>query len=86
MNKAPLFMVKNERGLYLQTIDINENYSKTGTAPTMSVRHSYCEYKTIWDITPKAFDYRTLGGYINILLNEYFWNERDLESFTVIPA
>lgn len=86
MYNTPFYCVRIPTGEYLQGIDINENYSRTGTAPTMGVRHSFCEYKTLWSMKPKAFDYRTLGGYINVLLNEYQWDERLRDPFSVIPC
>lgn len=86
MNKIPFYSVRIPSGLYLQGIDTNENYSRTGTAPTMGVRHSFNEFKTVWGQKPHAFDYRTLGGYINVLLNEYQWDERLLEPFVIIPC
>ena len=86
MNKTPFYCVRIPTGEYLQGIDINENYSRTGTAPTMGVRHSFCEFKTIWGMKSKAFDYRTLGGYINVLLNEYQWDERLRDPFAILPC
>ena len=86
MSKIPFYCVRIPTGEFLQGIDINENYSRTGTAPTMGVRHSFCEYKTIWDRRPKAFEYRTLIGYINVLLNEYQWDERIIYPFAVLPC
>ena len=86
MSKTPFYCVRIPSGECLQGIDINENYSRTGTAPTMGVRHSFNEFKTIWAMKPKAFDYRTLGGYINVLLNEYQWDDRPREAFVVLPC
>ena len=34
-------------GKYLQGIEPNEHYSRTGIAPTMGARHTPAEYKTI---------------------------------------
>lgn len=86
MSKMPFYFVRIPSGLYLQGVDINENYCRTGTAPTMGVRHSFNEFKTVWGNKPKAFDYRTLGGYINVLLNEYQWEDRPCDPFAVIPC
>ena len=85
MNKMPFFAVKHLNGEYLQGVDVNERYSRTGRAPTMGVRHSYNEFKTIWGETPKAFDYMTLGGYLKVLLSEFHWEDRECEKFEVIP-
>lgn len=86
MSKIPFYIVRIQTGEYLQGIDINDNYSRSGTAPTMGVRHSFCEFKTIWGGKPRAFDYRTLSGYINVLLNEYQWDERVVYPFVIIPS
>lgn len=86
MSKIPFYTVRIQTGEYLQGIDINDNYSRSGTAPTLGVRHSFCEFKTIWGMKPKAFDYRTLSGYINVLLNEYQWDERIVYPFVIIPS
>lgn len=82
----PFYAVKIATGEYLQGVDINEHYCRTGTAPTMGARHSFNEFKSVWAMRPKAFDYRTLSGYINVLLNEYQWGDRPCASFVVIPC
>lgn len=46
MSKMPYYAVRISTGEYLQGVDINENYCRTGTAPTMGVRHSFNEFKT----------------------------------------
>ena len=33
---------------YMQGIEPNENYCRSGTAPTMGARYSYSEFKSIW--------------------------------------
>lgn len=86
MNKMPFYFVRIQSGLYLQGVDINEHYCRTGMAPTMGARHSFNEFKTVWGSKPRAFDYRTLGGYINILLSEYQWEDRLRDPFAVIPC
>lgn len=78
-----LYCVK-ANGKYLNNIEANEHYSASGTAPTMGVRHSFCEYKTIWGKEPKYFEYLTLSNYIKILLEENRWGTRNIKDFKVI--
>ena len=86
MGKSIFFAAKSGKGLYLQGVDINEHYSRTGTAPTMGVRHSYNEYKTVWGKEFKCFDYRTLAGYMNIYLSETFWGDAKPQTIKIIPC
>ena len=47
MAKTVFYRIKRN-GKYLQTVDANERYCSSGRAPTMGVKHSWSEYKTIW--------------------------------------
>lgn len=85
MAKTIFYSVRNEEGLYLQGIKANENYSYTGTAPTMGNRHTPTEFKTIWGNEVKTFEPLTLANYIKVLLEEYRWETRTPIPFTVIP-
>lgn len=57
-------------GKYLQGIEPNEHYSRTGTAPTMGARHTPAEYKTVWDFKIKAFEPLTATNYIKCIFEE----------------
>lgn len=69
---------------YLQGIEPNEQYCKTGVAPTMGAKHSFCEYKTVWEETPKYFEPITLANYIKVIFEENRWETRDIVSFYVL--
>lgn len=85
MAKTLFYAVRNEHGLYLQGIEPNENYSYTGTAPTMGNRHTPTEFKTIWENTVKSFEPLTLSNYIKVLLEEYRWETKLPTPFAIIP-
>lgn len=85
MAKTLQYAVRTATFLYLQDIEPNENYSFTGTAPTMGARHSFCEYKTVWGAKEKYFEPLTLANYIKVLLEEYRWEQRPVEAFVILP-
>ena len=85
MAKTLFYAVRNEHGLYLQGIEPNENYSYTGTAPTMGNRHTPTEFKTVWQNTIKKFEPLTLSSYIKVLLEEYRWETRLPTPFAILP-
>lgn len=85
MAKTIFYSVRNEEGLYLQGVKANENYSYTGTAPTMGNRYTPTEFKAVWGSTVKTFEPLTLANYIKVLLEEYRWETRAPIPFTVIP-
>lgn len=85
MAKIIRYIIRDRHGYYLQKIEINENYSHTGTAPTMGNLHTPCEYRTVWGHHPCAFEPLTLASYIKILLEEYRWETRQPIPFTVSP-
>lgn len=65
---------------YLQGIEPNEKFCRSGTAPTMGTKYSYSEFKTIWGGKPKPFEMLTVTNYLKILLEEYRWeNKKPLE-------
>jgi hypothetical protein len=70
---------------YLQRIEPNENYSWTGTAPTMSVRHSYNEFNTLWSKDVYYIEPLTVMNYIKILFEEYRWNNKKPMEIKIIP-
>lgn len=85
MAKTLFYAVRNEHGLYLQGIEPNENYSFTGTAPTMGNRHTPTEYKSIWGKDITKFEPLTLASYIKIILEEYRWETRQPTPFAILP-
>lgn len=70
---------------YMQGIEPNENYCRSGTAPTMGARYSYSEFKSIWGYDIKLIESLTVASYLNVLFEEYRWNEKELEKIEVIP-
>lgn len=70
---------------YMQGIEPNENYCRSGTAPTMGARYSYSEFKSIWGYDIKSIESLTVTSYLKVLFEEYRWNEKELEKIEVIP-
>ena len=70
---------------YLQGAEPNENYSTSATAPTMGTRHTFSEYKTIWDNEPKSFERLTAANYIKILMEEFRWGDCTPFLFQIEP-
>lgn len=70
---------------YMQGIEPNENYCRSGTAPTMGARYSYSEFKSIWGYDIKLIESLTVASYLKVLFEEYRWNEKELEKIEVIP-
>lgn len=68
---------------YLQGIEANNEYCGSATAPTMGVRHNFCEYKTIWGNNKKYFEPLTLANYIKVILEENRWETKDVVFFEV---
>ena len=70
---------------YMQGIEPNENYCRSGTAPTMGARYSYSEFKSILGDEIKPIEPLTITNYLKILLEEYRWNERNVDKIEIIP-
>lgn len=70
---------------YIQGIEPNENYCRSGTAPTMGARYSYSEFKSIWGYDIKLIESLTVASYLKVLFEEYRWNEKELEKIELIP-
>lgn len=85
MWKPTFYMVKNNKGQFLQGIKINDNYCRTGTAPTMGNRHIPSEYNTVWGDDPKSFEPLTLTSYIKILLEEHSSGDVRAEAISILP-
>lgn len=73
-------------GKYLQGIEPNEHYSRTGTAPTMGARHTPAEYKTVWGFKIKAFEPLTATNYIKCIFEEFRWKDRKPADIKVMPV
>ena len=80
MAKTIFYNIKRN-GMYLQTVEANDKYCSSGVAPTMGVRHSWSEYKTVWGDKPKAIEPWTAISYLRTLLEEYRYEE--LTAFTI---
>lgn len=72
-------------GKYLQGIEPNEHYSRTGTAPTMGARHCFHEYVTIWGDEIKTTEPLTASSYLKVLFEEYRWEERKPQKIEIVP-
>lgn len=70
---------------YLQGIEPNKYYSRTGTAPTMGARHCFHEYETIWGSEFKTTEPLTTISYLKVLFEEYRWEEREPIKIEIIP-
>lgn len=82
--KIIMYTVKRS-GKWLQGIEANANYKRGACAPTMGVRHTYAEYKTIWGDKPKYFEPLTLASYLKILFEEYRWEAKKPMDIKIIP-
>lgn len=85
MANTLFYTIRNEHGLYLQGIEPNENYSYTGTAPTMGNRHTPTEYKSVWGNAIKKIEPLTLSSYIKVIFEEYRWETRLPTPFAILP-
>ena len=72
-------------GKYLQGIEPNENYSWSGTAPTMGARYCYSEYKTVWGDEFKVAEPLTMISYLRVISEEYRWKEKEAVEIEIIP-
>ena len=70
---------------YLQRIEANENYSRTGTAPTMGAKHSYSEFVSVWGKELCYIEPLTVSSYLKVLFEEYRWNEKKPKEIKIIP-
>ncbi len=70
---------------YMQGIEPNENYCRSGTAPTMGARYSYSEFKSILGDEIKPIEPLTITNYLKILFEGYRWNERNVDKIEIIP-
>lgn len=75
MAKTHFYAIKRN-GKYLQGIEANENYATGACAPTMGVRHTLSEYRSIWDKDPKRFEPLTAANYIKVIFEEYRWETK----------
>lgn len=85
IKKYLYYSVRIETGLFLQGVEINEDFKRGAVAPTMGNRHTYTEFKTVWGEKQVFFEPLTLSGYIKILLEEYRWETRQPYSFEILP-
>ena len=72
-------------GKYLQGIKPNDHYSRTGTAPTMGVRHSFTEFETVWGEDVCYIEPLTVSNYLKVLFEEYRWNTKNPKDIKLIP-
>ena len=72
-------------GRYLQGIEPNKQYSRTGTAPAMGNRHIPAEYKSLWGAEPKAYEPLTAMNYVKVILEEFRWKDRKPQDIKLIP-
>ena len=70
---------------YLQGIEPNKYYSRTGTAPTMGARHCFHEYETTWRKEFKITEPLTTINYLKVLFEEYRWEEKEPIEIEIIP-
>lgn len=85
MNGKTIEYAIKVNGKYMQGIEANEKYNRSGTAPTMGTRYSYSEFKSIWGNDIKLIEPLTVASYLKVLLEEHRWNEKELEKIEVIP-
>ena len=71
-------------GKYLQSIEPNKHYCRTGTAPTMGALHSSAEYKSVWGSEPKSFEPLTATSYIKVIFEEFRWKDRNPQDIKII--
>lgn len=70
---------------YLQRIEPNEYYSRSGTAPTMGAKHCFHEYVTIWGDDFKGSEPLTTASYLKVLFEEYRWGEKEPSEIRIVP-
>lgn len=70
---------------YLQGVEPNALYSKTGKASTMGRLHTSSEYKSIWSSDPESFEPLTAANYIKIIMEEFRWDGRKENTIQIIP-
>ena len=85
MNGKTIYYAIKIEDEYTQGIEPNENYCRSGTAPTMGARYSYSEFKSIWGYDIKLIESLTVASYLKVLFEEYRWNEKELEKIELIP-
>lgn len=83
MWKPTYYAIKNNEGQYMQGVQINENYCRSGGAPTMGNRHIPSDYTTVWGCKLVTFEPLTLVSNIKVLLDEY--GNTKASRFEVIP-
>lgn len=71
---------------WLQGIEPTSNYVGNAKAPTMGVRYTYFEFKTVWGKEQVTFERLTLANYIKVLLEEYRWGELKPMEFKVVTV
>lgn len=85
MNGKTIYYAIKIGNKYMQGIETNENYCRSGTAPTMGTRFSYSEFKSVLGDEIKPVEPLTITNYLKILFEEYRWNERSVDKIEIIP-
>lgn len=85
MNGKTIYYAIKIGNKYMQGIEPNENYCRSGTAPTMGTRFSCSEFKSVLGDEIKPIEPLTVANYLKILLEEYRWNERNVDKIEIIP-
>lgn len=85
MNGQTIFYAIKIGNKYMQSVEPNENYCRSGTAPTMSTRFSHSEFKSVWGDEIKPIEPLTVANYLKVLLEEYRWGERITNKIEIIP-
>lgn len=73
-------------GKYLQSVEANNRYPKSATAPTMGTRYTYSDFRTVWGEKARLFEYHTASGHINVIFQEFRWKDRKPDSIRIIPV
>lgn len=84
MPKMIMYQIKMNRK-YLQGVEPNALYCRTGKATTMGRLHTASEYKSIWGDAPKCYEPLTATNYIKIIMEEFRWDGRKENKIQVIP-
>lgn len=80
-----MYQIKLNRK-YLQGVEANTLYCRTGKATTMGRLHTSSEYKSIWGDKPKGFEPLTATNYIKIIMEEFRWDDRKENKIQIIPT
>ena len=85
MNGKTIYYTIKIGDKYMQGIKPNENYCRSGAAPTMGTRFSYSEFKSVLSDEIKPIEPLTVANDLKTLLEEYRWNERHADKIEIIP-